>query len=156
MKGAKDKDQNRDLFKEQDDFYLSWSQLEQAFELKRLAQDNTSVLPGFVEINVTRISSVVGQTDKLLEEIKQYEPNKQCQCIVGNITAVDEGTFEFDIGDEVIAFISSKWLKSRIRVSVEQVVKKPTFLSREEAVVICGMFQSVRLPVGSLLNRYAF
>ena len=141
MKDGKCEEQKeREVVRNSGDFYLSWSQSQQTFELKRLSDDNATLLAGFVEIKVTHISSVFGQTDKVLEEIKQYEPKQNCQCIVGCIAMVDEAASELKVGDEVIAFVSSKWVKSRIRIPIEQVLKKPTFLSKEQAVVTSGIF----------------
>ena len=136
--------ENRDgdlLRQEQDDFYLSWSQCRQSFELKRITCEKTSLPHGFVEIKVSHISSAFGKTEKILDEIKQYEPKQNCQCIVGNITMVNEDVMQFEIGEEVVAFLTTKWVRSRIRVPAEHVFKKPLFLSKEQAVVASGMLR---------------
>ena len=141
----KGKDRDEGLLQKQDDFYLSWSKSQKTFELKRLTDYDTPLLPGFAEIKVTHISAAFGQIEKILEEIKKYEPKQNLKCIVGNITMVDEGTFEFEVGDEVIALVTSKWVRSRMRVPVEQVYKKPLFLSKEEAAVTSGILNHFTL-----------
>ena len=141
----KEKNRDEDLLQKQDDFYLSWSQSQKTFELKRLTDYDTPLLPGFAEIKVTHISSAFGQIEKILEEIMKYEPKQNLKCIIGNITMVDEGMFEFEVGDEVIALVTSKWVRSRMRVPVEQVYKKPLFLSKEEAAVTSGILNHFTL-----------
>ena len=85
------------------------------------------------------MSSAFGQTGHIIEEIKQSEPRQIFQCMVGEVTLVGKGALDYKIGDEVIAFVSSKWVRSRYRVPVKQILKKPTFLSKEQAVVASGM-----------------
>ena len=129
----------KETFRKQDCFYLSWSQFQQAFELKKLNENKTRVLPGFAGVRVSHISSVFGQARSVLEEIRQYKPKHHFQCISGCIDAIAKGVQEFEIGDEVIAFITSKWVKSRILVPVKQMLKMPAFLSKEQAAVASGI-----------------
>ena len=127
------------MLREQESFYLSWSNYQKAFGMKKLTKDQSLMLPGFVEVEVSHISSAFGQVENILIEIKQHEPKDVLQCIVGKIATICETTLEYEIGDEVIAFLASKWVRSRVRIPVGQIFKKPLFLSKKLAAVTSGM-----------------
>ena len=146
LKRAKDDNENvKETLRKQDGFYLSWSQFQQVFELKKISENKTRVLPGFAEVRASHLSSAFGQAKNIVEEIRQYEPKRHFQCVSGSIDAIAEGLQEFKIGDEVIAFITSKWVKSRVLVPVTQLLKKPSFLSKEQAAVASGMLSIIIL-----------
>ena len=146
LKRAKDDNENvKETLRKQDGFYLSWSQFQQVFEVKKLGENKTHVQPGYLEVRVSNISSAFGQAKNILEEIRQYQPKRHFQCVSGSIDAIAEDVQEFKIGDEVIAFITSKWVKSRVFVPVTQLLKKPSFLSKEQAAVASGMLSIIIL-----------
>ena len=138
MREGRDEKRPGTIIRKGDNYYLSWSEFQQSFRLKRLNKDKTFLLPEFVEIEISHVSSAFGQTGRIIEEIKQYEPRQIFQCIVGEVTLVGEDALDYKIGDEVIAFMSSKWVRSRCRAPVKQIVKKPPFLSKEQAAVASG------------------
>ena len=130
----------QEAIRKREGFYLSWSDFQQAFELKKLSEKKTCVLPGLAEVKISHISSAFGQTENVLKEIKQREPKSYFQCVAGSIEMMGEGAQEFKIGDEVIVFMTSKWMKSRILVPVKQMLKRPPSLSKQQAAVASGMF----------------
>ncbi len=79
----------------------------------------------------------MGESGTVLENVKSYNSRALIQVVVGVVTKVNEKS-EFRVGDQVLAFVQSKFVKTNVQVSLHSVLKIPAQNSSDIAAVLSG------------------
>ncbi len=121
-------------------FYFSWSDKLDVFFAKKLAKSRQKLPDQHVEIKISHVSSMLGECETILGNVKSHSSPAIMQAVVGEVTQVNECETELQAGDHVVGFIQSKWVGNRALVPLQSVLEKPPPCSSETAAVLSGDF----------------
>ncbi len=128
----------KEICLEDTEFYLSWSNQLKAFFAKK-GTKSQGRLPGkHVEVKTLHTTSMIGQCRNVLDNVKSYDSKAMTRTVVGVVTKVSECESDIQVGDHVVGFLQSKWIKSSVLVPLQSVFKKPPTCLSENAAVFSG------------------
>ncbi len=123
---------------DKEEFYLSWSDDQKTFFAKKSTNSYLLLPENHMEIKVSHVSSVMGQCETVLENVKSHNSQALIQTVAGEVTEVGKNATGFLVGDQVVAFVQNRFVKSKVQVQEQSVIKIPTRNSSETAVVLSG------------------
>ncbi len=120
------------------EFYLSWSNQLKVFFAKKETKSQGELPVKHVEVKTLHTTSLIGQCRNILDNVKSYDSKAMTQTVVGVVTKVNECGSDIQVGDHVVGFLQSKWIKSSVLVPLQSVFKKPPQCLSENAAVLSG------------------
>ena len=139
--------------KQNENFYLSWTESEQKFCAKKDLQGLRSLPSNHVAVDIKYVSFPAGSSKQLLDNIKLSPSRSLLQCAVGVI--VDAGVEGNGLGvdDEIITVYNSKWVRNRVLIPTSKVIKKPPELNAKLAAISIGKVSVANVHIFNCMNK---
>ena len=97
-----------------------------------------SIPSSYIAIDIKYVSSPVGSSLLLLDNIKSPQSKSLLQCAYGVVVHPSAEGDGLRIDDEVITVYNSKWVRSRMLIPSRMAIKKPQHLSPKLAAISIG------------------
>ena len=138
--------------KQNENFYLSWTESDQKFCVKKDLQGLRSLPNNHVAVDIKYVSFPAGSSKQLLDNIKSPQSRGLLQCAVGVIVDAGVAGNGFGVDDEVITVYNSKWVRNRVLIPTSKVIKKPPELDPKLAAISIGKVSVADIHISNCLN----